>query len=80
MGCANPVAPTVLGYIFLNYFIKNPQTRNARAFLPLNISIVGSVYSTEYKSLFQISSRAQVGAFRTYRRKSQCGCESRQKA
>ena len=24
-------------------FIKNPQTRNARAFLPLNISAVGSV-------------------------------------
>ena len=29
---------------FLNYFIKNPQTRNAQAFLPLNISVVGSVY------------------------------------
>ena len=28
---------------FLNDFIKNPQTRNARAFLPLNISAVGSV-------------------------------------
>ena len=27
----------------LNEFIKNPQTRNARAFLPLNISPVGSV-------------------------------------
>ena len=24
-------------------FIKNPQTRNARAFLPFNISAVGSV-------------------------------------
>ena len=31
---------------FLNYFIKNPQTRNARAFLPLNISAVGTVNST----------------------------------
>ena len=31
------------GYIFLNDFIKNPQTRYARAFLPLNISAVGSV-------------------------------------
>ena len=36
-------------------------------------------YSTEYKSLFQISSRAQFGAVRTYRRTSQCCCESRQK-
>ena len=27
----------------MNDFIKNPQTRNARAFLPLNISVVGSV-------------------------------------
>ena len=31
--------------IFLNDFIKNPQTRNACTFLPLNISSVGSVYS-----------------------------------
>ena len=30
--------------IFLNDFIKKPQTRNAREFLPLNISAVGSVY------------------------------------
>ena len=30
--------------IFLNDFIKNPQTRNVRAFLPLNISAVGSVF------------------------------------
>ena len=29
----------------MNDFIKNPQTRNARAFLPLNISAVGSVAS-----------------------------------
>ena len=28
---------------FLNDFIKNPQTRDARTFLPLNISAVGSV-------------------------------------
>ena len=27
----------------MNDFIKNPQTRNACAFLPLNISAVGSV-------------------------------------
>ena len=27
----------------MNDFIKNPQTRNARPFLPLNISAVGSV-------------------------------------
>ena len=27
----------------MNDFIQNPQTRNARAFLPLNISAVGSV-------------------------------------
>ena len=32
--------------IFLNDFIKNPQTRNAREFLPLNISAVGSVIKT----------------------------------
>ena len=31
------------GYFVLKDFIKNPQTRNARAFLPLNISAVGSV-------------------------------------
>ena len=40
-------APTIFfifsEYFFLNYFIKSPQTRNARAFLPLNISAVGSV-------------------------------------
>ena len=40
-------APTIFfifsGYFFLNDFIKNPQTRNARAFLPLIISAVGSV-------------------------------------
>ena len=29
------------GYIFLNDFIKNPQTRNAHAILPINISAVG---------------------------------------
>ena len=34
--------------IFLNDFIKNPQTRNACAFLPLNISAVGSVLSLIY--------------------------------
>ena len=28
----------------MNDFIKNPQTRNALAFLPLNISAVGSVH------------------------------------
>ena len=39
-------APTIFSYfqdIFLNGFIKNPQTRKASAFLPLNISAVGSV-------------------------------------
>ena len=35
------------GYFFLNDFIKNPQTRNARAFLPLNISAVGSVSDSQ---------------------------------
>ena len=30
----------------MNDFIKNPKTRNARAFLPLNISAVGSVNSS----------------------------------
>ena len=30
-------------YIFLDNFIKNPQTRNAHTVLPLNISAVGSV-------------------------------------
>ena len=28
---------------FLKYFIKNPQTRNADTFLPLNISAIGRV-------------------------------------
>ena len=40
------MAPTIFSCFqdtFLNDFIKNPQTRNARAFLPLNISAVGSV-------------------------------------
>ena len=41
-------APTIFSYIqdtfFLNDFIKNPQTTNAGAFLPLNISAVGSVH------------------------------------
>ena len=40
------MAPTIFSYfqvIFLNDFIKNPQTRNVRSFLPLNISAVGSV-------------------------------------
>ena len=40
-------APTFFFQIFriyfLNDFIKNPHTRNVRAFLPLNISAVGSV-------------------------------------
>ena len=39
-------APMIFSYfqdIFLNDFIKNPQTRNARAFLPINISTVGRV-------------------------------------
>ena len=43
------MAPMIF-FIFLGYFlynfIKNPQTRNARAFLPLNISVVGSEAST----------------------------------
>ena len=33
--------------LFFSYFqdfIKDPQTRNARAFLPLNISVVGSLW------------------------------------
>ena len=41
------MAPTIFlifsEYFFLDDFIKNPQTRNARSFLPLNISAVGSV-------------------------------------
>ena len=41
------MAPTIFfSYfqnIFLNNFIENPQTRNTRAFLPPNISAVGSV-------------------------------------
>ena len=40
-------APTIFFHIFkncLNDFFKNPQTRNARIFLPLNISAVGCVY------------------------------------
>ena len=31
----------------MNDFIKNPQTRNARTFWPLNISAVGSVTTVE---------------------------------
>ena len=33
---------------FLNDFIKNPQTKNARTFLPLNISAVGSVFGASF--------------------------------
>ena len=40
------MAPMIF-FIFSGYFfedlIKNPQTRNARAFLPLKISAVGNV-------------------------------------
>ena len=50
------MAPTIFftfsGSLFLNDFIKNPQTRNARPFLPLNISAVGSVI-TEQTVLIQ---------------------------
>ena len=42
-------APTIFfifsAYLFLNNFIKNPQTRNACEFLTLDISPVGSVHS-----------------------------------
>ena len=41
------MAPTVFfilsGHFFLNDFFKNPQTKNARTFLPLDISAVFSV-------------------------------------
>jgi hypothetical protein len=36
---------------FKNNFIKNPQTTNARTFLPLNISAVGSVTILKGKSI-----------------------------
>ena len=35
----------------MNDFIKNPQTKNARAFFPLNISAVGSVNLTHTYAL-----------------------------
>ena len=42
------MAPTIF-FIFSGYFLSmNPQTRNARAFLTLNISAVGSVFSYLY--------------------------------
>ena len=55
--CAHPSKqlPQFFSYfqdIFLNDFIKNPQTRNARAFLPLNISAVGSVNCHGCKTFF----------------------------
>jgi hypothetical protein len=37
------------GYFFLNDFIKNPQTRNPRSFLSLNISAVGSENNNDDK-------------------------------
>jgi hypothetical protein len=49
------MAPTSFFYfqdIFLNDFIKNKKTRNTRAFLPLNISAVGSVSGNFYPVLF----------------------------
>ena len=41
--------------IFLNDFIKNPQTRNARTFLPLNISAVGSVGQYDQENQIETS-------------------------
>ena len=78
------MAPTIFFHIFriffLNNFIKNPQTRNARAFLPLNISDVGSVavFATRptYVPLFmtlkilQCSCRAVPDAAGEYKRKN----------
>ena len=60
----------------MNDFIKNPQTRNARAFLPLNISPVGSVNCEEAqrnpvvrvgrKPKIKINGSAPKGTERTY--------------
>ena len=41
------------GYFF-NDFTKNPQTRNARTFLPLNISAVGSVIQELLIDVFRV--------------------------
>ena len=44
--------------IFLNDFLKNLQTRNARTFLPLNIPAVGSVNNSSlYRQLLKSTSR-----------------------
>ena len=43
--------------IFLIDFIKNPQTRNAQAFLPLDISTVGPKFSKLKSSLLLVTSR-----------------------
>ena len=56
------MAPTIFfkfsGYFFLDDYIKNPQTRNARTFLQLNISAVGSVNNSSlYRQLLESTSR-----------------------
>ena len=57
MGCAIQQATSkqlpwfffnIFRIFFLKNFIKNPQTRNALAFLPLNISAVGSVQPIQF--------------------------------
>ena len=40
---------------FLNDFIMNPHSRNARAFLPLNTSAVGSVITFAFRNRSVVS-------------------------
>ena len=39
----------------MNEFIKNPQTKNMRAFLPLIISAVGSVYFMQLEKRINVT-------------------------
>ena len=59
---------TFSGQFFLNDFIKNPQTRNTHAFLPLNISPVGSVRGnkSQYEFNLMCSSVSSVIKFLFY--------------
>ena len=54
--------------LLLNDFIKNPQTRNTHAFLPLNISPVGSVRGnkSQYEFNLMCSSVSSVIKFLFY--------------
>ena len=76
------MAPTIFfifsGYFFLYIFIKNPQTRNASAFLPLSISAVGSVIQNVKKTMnFKLKNVLLYDIYRVPSARSSFWCWSR---